>query len=173
MMNAPLLPRARLVILSFPLLLAACPPSTEDLSVSASIEDASLTVDKSPFGTAADPQGTPGGKFTLSMSLGELASSASDVTVQSFALVNAETQALLFPVQVQATATKVFRIEIATTQKFVYTLNYDKPIKIADLCAAKQVQFTGTILDGARGKTTPVTSTPITAQILNNACPGN
>lgn len=154
------LPFSSLLLAS--LLGTACEPEVKDLEVTATIEDASLTLKKSAFGTAEDPQGTPEGTFTLSLSLGQFASGGSDVTVQQFAVVDAATQkALLVPVQVQATAPRVFRVEIASTQRFIYTLNHDKPVKVGELCAAGQVQFTGTIFDGARGKTTAVTSKPI------------
>lgn len=149
--------------LFFALLSAACDPSAKDLEVTATIDEASLSVKASAFGTAEDPQGTPSGTFRLSLTLGQFASSSSEVTVQQFAVVDATTQkALLSPVLVQASAQKVFNVDIAETERFVYTLNYDKPIKTGELCASKQVQITGTIFDGARGKTTPVTSEPIT-----------
>jgi len=149
------------------LALASCVPSTEDLEVSAKIEAPSLTIEPSAFGSKDDPQGTPKGGFTLSLTLGQLASSGSDVTVQSFAIVSADTQKFLLPLQVQVTAQKSFRVEVAQTQKFDYVLTYDKPVPLKDLCAAGSILFTGTILDGARGKTTPVTGIPI----LPKGCP--
>ncbi|MCU0658346.1 MAG: hypothetical protein MUF64_24720 [Polyangiaceae bacterium] len=148
-----------------PLLLLAgtsCVPEVEDLEVGATIDEATLTVEKSAFGSAADPQGTPQGTFRLTLSLGEFASGGSDVRVEQFALVNAETQeAYLSPVLLAASDPVQFRVEVNSSKQHRYTLAYDKPVKVGGLCGAKQVQFTGTIFDGARGKTTAVKSQPI------------
>jgi hypothetical protein len=156
------LPHPALPLALASLLGAACEPDVEDLEVSASIEEATLSIKKSAFGTADAPQGTPEGSFALVLRLGEYASGGSDVTVQQFAVVDAASgQTLLAPIQLPASATVAFRVEPGATHRHVYTLAHDKPVPVGALCAAGQVRYTGTILDGARGKTTPVTSGPI------------
>lgn len=143
-----------------PLALLACSPDVSDLSVTGRIEEPSLTLTKSAFGTAAEPQGTPEGSFYLSMSLGQNASGGSDVMPGSFALVNAANNQLITALPVQATAPKTFRIEIADTQRFLYKVSFDKPIPLAGICAASQVAISGTFHDGARNKNTDVRSEP-------------
>jgi hypothetical protein len=156
------LPHPALLLALTSLLGAACEPDVEDLEVAASIEGATLSIKKSPFGTADAPQGTPEGAFTLTLSLGKYASGGSNVTVQQFAVVSASSEeALLAPVLLQPGAPTSFRVEVDSTQRYTYTLGHDKPVPVGALCAAGQVRYTGTILDGARGKTTPVTSGPI------------
>ncbi len=153
--------KTRFFLLGLPLVasLVSCSvPSTNDLEVSAHITDASLQIGATPFSTPANPQGVLTGVFALSLSLGELASKPSEVTVESFALVNAADQTVLIaPVEVGASDPKVATVPIGETQRVVYHVAFDnKPQPIAKLCAAKQVQYTGTIFDGAQGKTTPV-----------------
>lgn len=145
--------------------LASCSPDTEALEVAPSISEVIFSVEKSAFGSADDPQGTPKGQFTLSLKLGPNASGPTEVTVQSFAIVDTNQQ-LLLPLPVQSSAQKVFSMKVNSTQQFIYTLNYDKPQKIGPLCAAKQVLISGTILDSARGKTTPFFS-----NLVPVACP--
>jgi hypothetical protein len=152
---------ARLLLL-LPLLgglLGGCSvPEANDLEVAARVEEPSLLVTPSAFGSKADPQGTLTGSFTLSLSLGTLASKPSDVTVESFALVSAADQStLISPVPVAAADAKQVSVAIGETQRLVFHVSFDnKPQSIAKLCAAKNVQYTGTILDGAQGNTTPV-----------------
>lgn len=139
--------------------LAACSvPSANDLEVAARVEEASLQVAPSAFGTKDNPQGIVTGGFTLTLSLGELASKPSDVKIETFALVSAADQStLIAPVQVGASDPKVASVDINTTQRLVYHVAFDnKPQPIGKLCAAKMVQYTGTIFDGAQNKTTPV-----------------
>jgi hypothetical protein len=139
--------------------LASCSvPSANDLEVAARVEDSSLQVAPSAFSTPANPQGILTGTFTLTLSLGELASKGTDVTIESFALVSAADQsALIAPVEVGASDPKVATVNIGETQKLVYHVAFDnKPQPLAKLCAAKSVQYTGTIIDTAQNKTTPV-----------------
>ena len=133
-------------------------PSANDLEVAARVEDSALQITPSQFGSATDPQGILTGTFTLTLSLGELASSSSEVKIETFALVSAADQtALIAPVQVGASDPKVSTVEIGTTERLVFHVAFDnKPQPIGKLCAAKMVQYTGTVFDGARGKTTPV-----------------
>lgn len=147
-----------LVLLSCALFSGCDTPSTVDLEVSARIEEPVFTVKPSAFGKPDDPQGDLGGSFTLVLSLGQLASSPTDVEVRSFALVDAATQtALIATLPLPAGAQKIVQVGIAETRRLQFSLSFDKPQPTSKLCAAKQVQYTGTVFDGARGKTTPVT----------------
>ncbi|MCS6898151.1 MAG: hypothetical protein RMJ98_00210 [Myxococcales bacterium] len=156
------LPRPTLPLTLIFLLGAACVPDVKELEVTASIEEASLSIKQSPFGTAEAPQGIPEGSFTLVLRLGEYASGSSEVAVQQFAVVDSSGgQTLLATLPIQADMKTSFRVEPGSSHRHAYTFAYDKPVPIGALCAAGQVRYTGTILDGARGKTTLVTSTPI------------
>ncbi len=142
--------------------LGACAPDTEHLEVSAAIEGGSLTLKPSPFSTPADPQAVPEGTFTLVLTLGELADKGTEVKIQQFALVRAGgDQATLLPsIPVQATAPTVIAVAPGSSERHVYTFAYDTPQKIAEMCQGGQVQFTGTVYDGANDKPKPITSTP-------------
>jgi hypothetical protein len=139
-------------------LLGCSVPEANDLEVAARVEDPTLQISPSAFGSTAEPQGILTGTFTLSLSLGQLASKPSDVTIESFALVSAADQsALIAPVQVGASDPKAASVAIGETQRLVFHVAFDnKPQPISKLCAARTVQYTGTIFDGAQGKTTPV-----------------
>jgi hypothetical protein len=150
---------ARLILGSLVVCSACGVPKADNLTVAATIEAPAVTLAGGALGSAVS------GTFTLSLVLGDLASSGSQVTVQSFAVVDPSTQAPLVQVELDATATRSIYVDVGTTQLQVYNWKNASPLtpaQVKTLCAAKQVAYAGAVLDGTQNKTTPAQSDPFT-----------
>lgn len=142
-------------------------PSTEDLTVNASIEAANLTVKSAPGGLAT----TPLGSFTLVLKLGELASGTTDVTWQAgFALQRSSDRKVLVGKLPALAAVQSVNVGIGNTVKVAFAFDEMVSLGGADakdgICSAGSVVITGAIFDSAQGKTVPVESGAFTPSCL-------
>ena len=151
--------RARFLAIC-PFFLVACSaPSTEDLDVHGTVANAAFTLT-----TVNAPRLK--GAFTLSLTLGQLASSASDATQMSFQLVESNGAAEPVPLPLSATATTSKHVSPGSTELIAY--DYDSAASggmqllpaVSRLCSGTWA-VNGSFFDSARGKTTPVAGPPI------------
>lgn len=134
-------------------------PSSEDLTVNASIESANLTVKAAPGGLAT----TSLGSFTLVLKLGGLASSSTDVAWQAgFALQRASDRKVLVGRLPALSSVQSTNVGIGNTVKVAFSLDETASLGAADvkdsICTAGAVVITGVVSDSAQGKTVPVES---------------
>ena len=142
-------------------------PSTEDLTVDATIQDANLTVKAAPGGLAT----TSLGSFLLVLKLGTLASSTTDVGWQAgFALQRASDRKVLVARLPALSAAQSTNVGIGSTVKVAFALDETASLGAADvktaICTAGPVVISGLVTDSAQGKSVPVESAAFTA-----ACP--
>lgn len=143
-------------MLSLVLLSVACSaPTAEDLDVHGTIDKAALALTKAPA-----PHMT--GAWTLSLSLGALASSYSDVSQIQFQLTEVNGASSPVPLTLSPSQTTAGRADIGKT--WVIEYNYDSassggmqlsPDQATMLCAGAW-RVDGSFFDGARNKTTPI-----------------
>jgi hypothetical protein len=142
--------------LTIPLLAVACSaPTAEDLDVHGVIDKAAFALTKAPA-----PRMT--GSWSLNLSLGNLASSYSDVSQVQFQLTEANGLAAPVPLVLGASQTTAGRVDIGKT--WIIEYNYDSagsggmqlsPDQATSLCAGTW-RVDGSFYDGARNKTTPI-----------------
>jgi hypothetical protein len=151
-------PSPYLLALVLPLIPACSSPSSENLDVGAGLADPVMAIAMKDLGWEYN------GGFTLSLSLGQLASQDTDVTVEAFSLVRtADSSSLLSPLPLGPMATTSKHVTIGTTENIVYhfsssggTLLDEDGMKA--ICSAGPVRIQGSVFDGSRGKTIPVAS---------------
>ncbi|MCC6645923.1 MAG: hypothetical protein IT374_10180 [Polyangiaceae bacterium] len=143
---------------------AACSsPSTEDLTVDATIQDANLTVKQAPGGLAT----TSVGSFLLVLKLGQLAASTTDVGWQAgFALQRSSDRKVLVAKLPALSSAQSTSVGIGSTVKVAFSL--DEAVSLgeaaakSEICTAGPVIISGLVTDSAQGKSVPVESAAFT-----------
>lgn len=143
------------------LALASCgPPSAEDLDVHGAITSPAFNL------TTAPAPRLKGG-WTLTLTLGKQASSASEVSQINFQLVEANGAAAPVALPLAASATTSKHVDPGVAEAIEF--NFDSAsgggmqlelAKVMPLCSGVW-SLTGTFADSARGKTTPITGPPV------------
>jgi len=145
----------------------ACSCAGKDaVSVSASLGNASVAVSQPPGGLVSNLSGS----FDISLELGKRASGSADVTLSSFSLVGASTEADLLGKPLSFTSSLPSPIHLAPGDSTTAHLTLEsastpgKPIEISTaeastICSAGQLKIVGTLQDSA-GETIQVASPP-------------
>lgn len=138
--------------------LAGCIADNEAIVfVEPTIQAPSVAVDTGALGT------TLTGSFTLRLRLGPRASGASQVTVNKFAITNAD-QTTSFVDTLETTADKTFpvTVELDSEESAVFTIDFGGsvlPAMTGDaLCGAGGLRIAGTVRDSLQDGATPVAS---------------
>lgn len=121
------------------------------------LEDMQVAVASKALGTDLT------GSFRLALLLGPRASGASQVTAQSFAIVNGdETKTLIQSLETKADKTFPVTVELDSEVSVNFTIDLGGALLPAsaatEICGAGGIKITGTIQDSLESGATPVTS---------------
>lgn len=154
-------------LLLFALALAGCPNTDPAVFVDAGIVAPSATVTENALGVALT------GGFQLSLHLGARASDASQVSVESFAILSADQSSeIVSPLPATASGGVTFPVTVEPDSDELVPFTFENPDallpaeKAAELCGAGGLRIKVVIGDSLQGGSTPVVS-----DVFQPSCP--